>query len=127
MSKTQTADLHDGMPQVLGLDTLAKGAVIELGSEALKRVAENMMDLNTDATQKREIVLRIMFAPYPDRVGAAIRVKVDTKLAGMVPAEGTMFVAKRGGEWLAYGRDSRQTEMNYEVPPDGKSAASKPQ
>lgn len=116
-------ELHDGLPQLLSLDSLAKGAVVELGDEALKRVAANMADVNTEPTQKRKIVLTIEFSPYNDRSGAAIKVKVDTKLAGMQPADGTMFIAKKGGEWLAFGRDLRQAELELNTPqPDGKSA-----
>ena len=104
-------ELHDGLPQLLGIDTLAKGAVIELGSEALKRVAANMADVNTDPTAKRKVTVTVEFSPYADRVGASIKVKVDTKLAGLNHAEGTMFIAKKGGEWLPFGRDTRQLDL----------------
>ena len=126
MAKETNEELHNGLPQLLSLDTLAKGAVIELGDEALKRIAQNMADVNTEATQKRSIVLKIDFAPYNDRSGAAISVKVDTKLAGLKPADGTMFIAKKGGEWLAFGRDTRQLDLIEPIETDPQKNLSKP-
>ena len=126
MAKETNGELHNGLPQLLSLDTICKGAVIELGDEALKRIAANMADVNTEPTQKRKIVLTIEFAPYNDRTGAAVSTKVETKLAGMKPADGTMFIAKKGGEWLAFGRDTRQLDLLEPIETDPQKNLAKP-
>lgn len=116
MVKEKEAPVHDGLPEMLSLDNMANGAVYEMFNEAIKRVATNVMDPNTDPTQKRKIVLTVEAAPYKDRTGAEYKVKVDTKLAGLRPAESTMYFARRGGEYLAFGRNTQQESIEFEMP-----------
>lgn len=122
-------ELHDGLPELLSIDNMAGGAVYEMVEEALKRLAANIADPNTEPTQKRSITLKIEASPYKDRSGAELSIKVDNKLAGLRPADGTMYIARRNGEFLAFGKNTKQTAIEFEMeqPADGKSAASKPQ
>lgn len=41
---------HDGLPQHLGIDNLANGALYELLDRELRRVADNIADPNTSET-----------------------------------------------------------------------------
>lgn len=113
MPKEPEVNLHDGLPALLSIDNMADGAVYEMFNEAVKRLAANVGDPNTEPTQKRKITLTIEAAPFKDRSGAQYKVKVDTKLAGLRPAESTMYFAKRGGEHLAFGRNTRQEEIQF--------------
>lgn len=110
------APLHDGLPAILSIDNMANGAVYEMVNEAIKRVAANVADPNTEPTQKRKLTLTIDVSPYKDRTGAEYTVKVDTKLAGLRPAESTMYFAKRGGEHLAFGRNTNQESIQFDMP-----------
>lgn len=107
--------LHDGLPSVLNIDNLANGAAYEMLGEAFKRLAANIGDPNTDPTQVRGITLSIKAKPYKDRSGAELSVKVDTKLVGLKPCDAQMFVARRNGEYLAFGKDSRQTDIEFDM------------
>lgn len=117
MPKDTEVPLHDGLPAILSIDNMAGGAVYEMFNEALKRLAANVGDVNTEPTQKRKIVLTIEAEPYKDRSGAEYKVRVDTKLAGLRPAESTMYFAKRGGEHLAFGRNTKQEEIQFDMGP----------
>jgi hypothetical protein len=114
--------IHDGLPDVLSIDNLANGAVYEMVGEAFKRLAGNISDPNTEPTQKRKIVITIDAAPYKDRSGAELSIKVENKLAGLRPADGTMYIAKRNGEFLAFGRNTQQEEIQFDM--SAKSASS---
>lgn len=118
--------LHDGLPDVLSIDNMANGAVYEMLGEALKRMAANISDPNTEATQKRAITIKISASPYKDRSGAEYTISVDAKLAGIKPAEGTMYIARRGGEYLAFGRNTKQEEIQFGVTAGTEIAVSKP-
>lgn len=118
--------LHDGLPPLLDAANLANGAAFEMLGESFKRVAANISDVNTNPTQKRRIILTIDVMPYKDRSGAELSVKVDTKLSGLKAADGMMYIARRGGEFLAFGRNTKQEEIEFgmaEEDPalDGKS------
>lgn len=120
--------LHDGLPDVLSIDNLANGAVYEMLGEAFQKLAENVADPNTKAEQKRQIKITIDVSPYKDRTGAEYSVKVENKLAGIRPAEGTMYIARKGGSYLAFGKNINQTNIEFDMPAvDGKTAATKPQ
>lgn len=112
---SDTNNLHDGLPDVLSIDNMAGGAVYEMLDEALKRMASNISDPNTEPTQKRKITITIDASPYKDRSGAEYTVKVENKLAGIRPAEGTMYIARRGGELLAFGKNTKQTEIEFDM------------
>lgn len=116
MAKDNEAPVHDGLPQVLSIDSMANGAMYEMFDEALRQLATNVADPNTEPTQKRSITITVEASPYKDRSGAAYKVKVSTKLAGMRPAESSMYFARRGGQCLAFGRNTKQDEIQFEMP-----------
>lgn len=65
----------------INLETLAGGAFAEKLNEALKQVAENIQNQNTDATAKRGITVNIKFAPNKTRQLVNTSISVTTKLA----------------------------------------------
>lgn len=115
--KEKAVVAHDGLPDVLSIDNMANGAAYEMIGEAFKRLAANIADPNTEPTQTRKITLTIVAKPYKDRSGAELSVKVENKLAGLRPADGTMYIAKRNGEFLAFGRDTRQDALAFDMTP----------
>jgi len=117
MEKEKAAPVHDGLPELLSIDNMASGAVYEMFNEALKRLAANVADPNTEPTQKRKLTLTIDVTPYKDRSGAEYKARVDAKLAGLKPAEANMYFANRGGEFLAFGRNTKQEEIQFEMQP----------
>ncbi len=85
----------------MNLETLANGAFSVQVNRALKEVAENIQDPNTDASATRKITVAITFKPNKDRDFVATSVQAKTALA---PAVGTVTA-------LSMGKDLRTGEV----------------
>ena len=85
----------------MNLETLANGAFSVQVNRALKEVAENIQDPNTDASAARKITVTITCKPNKDRDFVATNVRAKTTLA---PALGTDTA-------LSMGKDLRTGEV----------------
>lgn len=63
------------------LEKLGEGAVSEMFSEAVQKVVDNVLDLNTEARAKRSIVLKMTICPSENRNCATIQVEITPKFA----------------------------------------------
>ncbi|MDP3720805.1 MAG: hypothetical protein Q8T13_23835 [Acidobacteriota bacterium] len=91
------------------LDTIAGGAVVELFGAELKRVVENIADINTDPEQKRTITISIEFKPEGvKRDNADVKVKCTSKLAGILTVNTQVFMGMHAGKLIAVENDPRQ-------------------
>ncbi|MCP3904769.1 MAG: hypothetical protein GY715_14170 [Planctomycetes bacterium] len=81
----------------IALGTILGGAIAEKFERALRSIASNVDDVNTDPTAKRKIAITIEFKPSADRKSAAVLGKVETKLAAARAATGTAFIGKDQG------------------------------
>jgi hypothetical protein len=103
----------------------------EIFAHAVKKILENIRDVNTSASKPRILTLTFAFVPFPDRSGLQVTVKPDMKL-GQLDTSGlttTAFIAKGpDGEFHLYSRDLRQQVLfgEEEKPSDGKTAAANP-
>lgn len=118
--------MEHGMPEVLSVDNIANGALHEILQDELQRLAANISDPNTAANQKRKITIEIIADPFPDRSGATYAVKASSKLAGMKPVEGSMYIVRRGGEFIVCPRNTKQQEMQFDMQATETSKAVKP-
>lgn len=84
----------------INLETLAGGAFTEKLNEALMQVAENIQNMNTDATAKRGITISIKFSPNKTRQIVNTQISVTTKLAATEAIDTQMIMGKniRTGE-----------------------------
>jgi hypothetical protein len=105
---------------ILSLYNVCRGAADEIFKREVDLVIDNIIDNNTDSEQKRSIIMEFEFIPMKDRSGASISMKVKSKLAGVEPVEGTMFLTRRAGEVVAVPYDPRQEELFAEVPQQEK-------
>lgn len=105
------------MPELkeLTLESIAAGAASELFDHALAEVLANIRDPNTDAEAKRTIKLEFVFNPHRSRNEAAVSVEVSSKLAGVLPASGYLFVAREDGQLVAYTNDVQQENLPLET------------
>ena len=76
----------------IDLEMLAGGAFHEKVNEALAQVAENIQNPNTDASAKREISIKIKFAPSKNRQVVGTNIQVTTKLAATEAIETEMIM-----------------------------------
>ena len=105
---------------ILSLYNVCRGAADEIFQREVNLVIDNIVDINTDCEQKRAIIMEFEFLPMKDRSGAAVSLKVKSKLAGVEPVEGTMFLTRSAGEVVAVPYDPRQEELFAEVPKEEK-------
>jgi len=103
------------MPALVSADNIANGALVELLAEALKRVGENISDVNTSEKAKRGVTIKISCDPYPDRSGFIYELSIETKLAGMRSASGTAYIARVNGEYLVVGKNQKQLELEMDA------------
>ena len=80
--------------QIQNLDDLMDGGVTERFNAELKRVLENVFDMNTDAKAVRNIQLTITIRPNERRDAAEFNAKVTAKIAPPVPMSQTVFLAQ---------------------------------
>lgn len=94
------------------LTTLKGGAAIELWQREFARVLENIEDPNTEATEEREITLKITFKPEDDREvnGCKILCKAN-KLAGPRAIGTTVHIGRRYGALVAVEYDPNQGDI----------------
>jgi len=65
----------------LTLETLGDGHAIAKVNDELARVAANILDVNTEATTKREVILKIVIIPDENRCAFDIKAQATSKLA----------------------------------------------
>lgn len=91
---------------------IAGGALAEQVNAKLKDVLDNIDDPNTPAKAKRELNIKITFAPNEDRDRFDLTAAVATKLAGLKTIESSAFLVNQRGERIAYEReDPRQNVL----------------
>lgn len=74
------------------LENIGKGALVEMFEKALREVALNTTDPNTDATTKRELTIKLTFAPDKhDRAKMKMTTDVKTKLGQPRPLESVVM------------------------------------
>lgn len=79
----------------LTLANMCNGGVQERIDRALAKVSDNILDLNTDPKKKREVIVKIIFAPNEnDREDVAVNVQTSVKLAPEMGLETQLFISK---------------------------------
>ena len=106
-------------PYDVGLDTLARGRLPALFEREKARILENILDPNTDATAKRQIVVTITFEPSADRRTLTNTVRAVSKLAPTLPESSTAYIGRRDGQPVAVTFDPGQNDLfRPDVPAD---------
>ena len=93
-----------GEAEDIALLDLMDGGVKELADINLKRVLQNIADLNTSHKQARTISVKFKFVPNENRDVVAVSVDVACTLAPMLPIETTLDVGRDEGKLVAVER-----------------------
>lgn len=101
---------------VVSLDSLARGAAIERFQDALERLVENALDVNTSATKKREITLKVAVTPDKSRSMATVSISCESKLAGPEVVDTTIYLGRKNGKPTATEYNPDQPTMFDAVP-----------
>ena len=84
------------MKQV-SLAELQNGAVVELFDDQLRKVLDNIADINTKPDQVRKIKIELAIKPDKTRKVAETRLSCNATLASIKPCESFMFFEKESG------------------------------
>ena len=76
------------------LSEIAEGAVQAKFAKDVKRVCENILDLNTDASKKRKITLTLTYIPNDQRNSVDVLVEAKSTLAPQVGTSTTMLLGR---------------------------------
>jgi hypothetical protein len=100
----------------LSLATLGGGAAVEKFDEEFRRLAENVLDPNTEATDKREITLKVTVKPTKERRDGELTIKVASKLAAPIAVQTRAFFAqdRQSGEFIAGEHNPQQMALAFE-------------
>lgn len=94
--------------QEVSLENLSNGAAVELFNRELEKALENVLDVNTVATQKREVTLKLTIKPNEDREVGLVALAVTSKLASFKPVDSMIYIGKRNGKAVAKENNPRQ-------------------
>lgn len=95
---------------MINIMNLADGTIVEKLNRELQKVAENIVDKNTDPNKERKITLTISFKPGENR--DFVQTKITTKTS-LVPEQGdeTQIMIGKDGEGQLHLNEVRQQSM----------------
>lgn len=95
---------------MLNVLNLANGEIIDKLSRELERVAQNIVDKNTDPKKERKVTLQISFKPNENREQLTTNITVKTSLA---PERGidTLILMGKDSEGQLHLNEVRQQSM----------------
>lgn len=93
------------------LATLGKGAAAEMFAEEMKKVLENIADVNTPAKAVREVTLTVRLFPREERDFADIEITSAAKLAKFKGFESRVHIGPVGGEVKAFEEVVKQNTL----------------
>lgn len=73
---------------------MAQGAIMEACNVEVGRVMENIYDMNTPATKKREVTIKVVFEPSADRQQINISAQSSSKLQPNNPVQTALYGGK---------------------------------
>ncbi|MGM7637548.1 replication terminator protein [Bacillus sp. Hm123] len=86
---------------MIDLNTFADGSLAQKFEKELQKVMDNIHDLNTSATAKRSITVKLGFKPDDKREMLNVEVNVTSTLTGHEPTTTKMLTAKQNGVAVA--------------------------
>lgn len=72
---------------------MARGAIMERADYEVRRVIDNIMDVNTKATEKRKITITVEFKPDDERQVIQVSAHAKSALASTNPISTSLYVA----------------------------------
>lgn len=93
----------------VSLDKLGNGAALELFDRELRRVIENIADVNTEAEAKRKITITVEIMPHESRDSAAVKIQAKSNIAPYKGHGTVVHIGRetKGGPLTALERNQR--------------------
>ena len=103
------------MEQELTLASLAGGSIMEDVEREIRRIRENIMDVNTPPEKVRELTIKVKFKPHKsNRNQVTIEACVGSRLTGPMPTEAMAMIGEDAeGEKMVELDMPRQTDIPF--------------
>jgi hypothetical protein len=95
----------------VSLESLKGGAILEAFDIEFQNVLRNIVDPNTPATAKRQIMLKAIIIPSSDRESCRIQIGVESKVAASTPVETVLLISAQGNLVAAVEQRYEQTNL----------------
>jgi len=95
------------------LANLAMGGAVELFDEELRKVMENIADINTDPKTARTITLQVKIVPDKDRSFGPVEISCASKMAPVSKLSTRLFFGKDRGNYFAIEHDPTQERFDF--------------
>ncbi len=100
------------MKEIVDIQNINEGALVEGFAIELRRALENIADINTVATATREVTLTLLLKPHGDRVLIETEFRCKSKLAGIEAHKSKLFLGHtEDGAPIAFLNDPRQMPL----------------
>jgi len=76
---------------------MAAGAIAERADYEVKKIMDNILDVNTPATKKRKLTLEVTFAPDDERRHISVTVTAKSKLEPTSPVATSLYMTPDRG------------------------------
>lgn len=93
-----------GETEWISLFDLLDGGVKELAALNLRRVLDNIRDVNTDAKKTRSLTVKFTFKPNDNRDAVNVDISVDCKTVPVRSVETTLDIGEDNGQTVAVER-----------------------
>lgn len=93
-----------GETEWISLFDLLDGGVKELAALNLRRVLDNIRDVNTDAKKTRSLTVKFTFLPNEDRDAVNVDIVVDCKTVPIRAVATTLDIGEDNGQTVAVER-----------------------
>jgi hypothetical protein len=105
----------------ISIESMAGGAAVEAVNHCINEVLQNIMDPNTTAKQKRQVVLTLSFIPNEHRNMMDISFTASSKLAAAAPVETAAIIDKdhETGEMVGLELFDGQNPGQHTLPVEG--------
>ena len=103
----------DELDYSLNIGNINGGQLPEVFAKLQALVMENIRDVNTSATKKRSLTLKVVFAPSADRKSCQVQIEPSLKLAPQDLQPGTVHIAKIKGKVVGFVHDPTQDELRF--------------
>lgn len=95
---------YTGETEEISLFDLLNGGVKELAELNLRRVLDNILDVNTDAKKARSLTVKFTFQPNDDRNCVNVDIAVDCKTVPIRAVATTLDIGEEMGQSIAVER-----------------------
>lgn len=99
------------MQQIIALDAVKDGKVMEQIQAAFREIIADIKDENKDAQHRRQVTIKLNFDPTPDRAAVKMTAEVKSVLGRHQQIGAMLFFEKKGKETIAHDEDPNQGKL----------------